>query len=440
MTSPQRKIGVREFVPTFATGLAIQAFTVVQGIVLARVLGPEGRGQFAAAIMWPSFFAIIGLMGVNVVLARRAAKSDDLPRLERTALWSSLITGLATMAVCGTAQAWWLGGVDPVVKTAAFVFMPFIFFNHLALCLTSIDHGAGHFHRLNLTRMLVNPVYLVLVIASILAGRVEVVWFVGCLMAATACVALFRLMLSVRSHGLRGDVEPLGPLLREAWPFGMTGLIGPLLQTADKALLLYLLGARDLGIYTVALAAASVVGSAAAASGTVGFGMAAQAGIREGFEPVARLFRLVSWIWILGGIAAGFALPFLVPLVYGGEFASAVVPAVALLLVVALTGQSGLLDEALRAQGRAFVGIKGRVAGLSVLLVLGAALAPVWGVMGVVVASILAQLIVLIVFMLAAKAHFHEASLRTLCPGLKDAHELWRHACQKFCVRRFRVG
>ncbi len=46
-------------------------------MVLARMLGPEGRGQFAAILLWPSIFAALGLMGVNMALARRAGAGED---------------------------------------------------------------------------------------------------------------------------------------------------------------------------------------------------------------------------------------------------------------------------------------------------------------------------------------------------------------------------
>jgi hypothetical protein len=44
--APQvRPIGSREFASTLVTNVVIQGCTIIQGILVARLLGPVGRGQ-----------------------------------------------------------------------------------------------------------------------------------------------------------------------------------------------------------------------------------------------------------------------------------------------------------------------------------------------------------------------------------------------------------
>src|SRR4029079_13570219 len=80
-TPIRRKIGAREYVSTFGTNIAIQLCTIMQGILLARLLGPTGRGQFAAATLWPTIFAGVGGLGLTVALARRSARMQDPSRI-----------------------------------------------------------------------------------------------------------------------------------------------------------------------------------------------------------------------------------------------------------------------------------------------------------------------------------------------------------------------
>src|SRR5215469_18551217 len=105
--APQvRPIGSREFASTLLTNVLIQGCTIVQGILVARLLGPVGRGQFAAAILWPNLFASMGGMGVGVALARRAARAADVAPIIRAALVVTLLTGTIVTALCALAIPW----------------------------------------------------------------------------------------------------------------------------------------------------------------------------------------------------------------------------------------------------------------------------------------------------------------------------------------------
>ena len=425
ISAPQiRPIGSREFASTLVTNIVIQACTLIQGILVARLLGPVGRGQFAAAILWPSLFAAMGGMGVGVALARRAGRATDLARVIRTGLVLTLLTGTVVMALCALAIPWLLPGADTIVRNAAYVFLPFIVFHHVSLALIAIDQGAGWFSQMNWTRLIVNPVYLVLVIGLWLAGIRDVFWFVVSLLIAGGAVALVRVGLALWYAPLPGPTEPVKSVLREALPFGFAGLLNPLAASADKALLLYLLGTAQLGFYTVALTAASVVNSLAGAAGTVSFGMSAQVKDREGFDRVARMFRFTAWTWLLAGVGVAVIIPIVLPLLYGAVFRPAIWPAMLLIPAAALTGQASILEESMRAQGRAFVGLEARAAGLVVMIAMGWLLAPVIGIYGVVFAAIGSQAIVLIVMMFAARWHFHRALLNALLPRISDLLEL----------------
>ena len=45
---------------SFAATALIQALNIVSGVMLARYLLPEGRGELAAVILWPSVIAGLG--------------------------------------------------------------------------------------------------------------------------------------------------------------------------------------------------------------------------------------------------------------------------------------------------------------------------------------------------------------------------------------------
>jgi len=67
--------GKRVLVSTLSTNIVIQILTMVSGILVARALGPEGRGLMAGAQILPTIFATVALLGLNNVFAIRAAKN-----------------------------------------------------------------------------------------------------------------------------------------------------------------------------------------------------------------------------------------------------------------------------------------------------------------------------------------------------------------------------
>jgi O-antigen/teichoic acid export membrane protein len=130
---PQRKIGARDFAWTFGTNITIQLCTIVQAIFLARLLGPTGRGQFAAATLWPSVFASVGGLGVAIALAQRSARAQELGRISRTALILTLFTASIATLVCAASLPLLMANVDAVSRTTTWYFLPYILFNHVAL-------------------------------------------------------------------------------------------------------------------------------------------------------------------------------------------------------------------------------------------------------------------------------------------------------------------
>lgn len=416
----KRRIGSGDFVSTFATNVVIQICTVAQGILLARVLGPEGRGQFAAAILWPTLFASLGSLGLGAALARQAARSEDLARIARSAVTASLLTGLLATGVCALGMIWLLPQGDASIGVAAYAFLPFILFNHMALAMIAVDQGAGRFKQFNWTRLIINPVYLLLIVLLVSFGVTAALWFVVALMSANGVVALARLGLAFRQGTVFGPRAPLRGVLKDAAPYAAAGMLSPLVQSADKALLLYLLGPTELGIYAVSLTAASVVNSLAGAAGTVSFGMATQEKDGQGFTRVARIFRLTAWVWLLAGMGMVVVIPFMLPIIYGREFAPAIWPAVALLPGAAFGGQAAILEESMRAQGRAFIGVRARVVGMVVLIGVGVLFVRAWGVIGVAIAASCSQAAVLTIMLFAARTHYDSAEIKQLFPGRVD--------------------
>ena len=85
---------------TVGTSFAVLLLQTVQAMVLARMLGPGGRGEYASAILYTTLLTYIGLMGTHLAVARRAARHrGTFVELQRASLRTGLLTGTLTLAV-----------------------------------------------------------------------------------------------------------------------------------------------------------------------------------------------------------------------------------------------------------------------------------------------------------------------------------------------------
>jgi O-antigen/teichoic acid export membrane protein len=183
-------------------------------------------------------------------------------------------------------------------------------------------------------------------------------------------------------------------------------MTNPFYQQADKAILLWLIGAEHLGIYVVALSASTAIGSLTNAAGTITFTLAAQANHSEGFDPVFKVYRISMLLWMFFGGLLALSMPWILPLVYGRDFSCAIIPAQLLMAGSAAWGLSLQLEQAMRGQGRAFIGLEGRLVGLIVMAGLGIVLSKYFSLEGICVAFVIGQFFCLAVIIRRALLHY----------------------------------
>jgi len=420
----RRHIGAGTFVGTFGTNLFIQACQILQGVMVARMLGPNGRGEYAAVILWPTLFAGFGVNGIVFALGRISAVIDDYASLIRSGMVLAFLTSIVSMVACYIAVPWILPESESHLITLTRIFILVIPLNRWILNLNAIDQGCGNFKQFNLIRSIINPVYVLLLVMLWILGMNRVYWCVIALLAGNLAAVVVWLILHLPKYSFFGELYPLKKIVVTSIPFGLAGIFQSLYLQIDKALMLWLLGTRELGFYTVALSASAVVGSITLSSGMVSFTMAAQADTGEGFEKLAKTFRISLLLWIfLGGLLA-VVMPFVLPLVYGGEFTDAVVPAQWLIIGSALAGLANMLEQAMRGQGKAFIGLEGRAAGLLIMILLAIPLAKSAGIYGVCIAYAVGQLTCLLVIISRTSKHYGIHTITAYFPRFDDIHYL----------------
>ena len=266
----------------------------------------------------------------------------------------------------------------------------------------------------------------------------EVKWAALALMFANLVMVAARLGLMLKGTYLIGRLFSPMSTIKESVRFGLAGAAMPLYLQADKIILLWLMGTGNLGLYSVALSASAAIGSITVAASMVSFTVAAQAQRGDGFERIAKTFRISALLWLVCGGALVAAMDVLLPLVYGREFVAAVNPARLLIVASAFAGFANLLDQSLRGQGRAFIGFEGRVAGLVAIVVASFTLVPWFGLPGMCLAYLLGQTTCFIFFMWRILGHYQQpmSAMSAFIISLDDVSFVFSHVWRMLFKRR----
>jgi O-antigen/teichoic acid export membrane protein len=298
-------------------------------LILARALGPAGRGTIAFVTVTALVAARLAGLGMGEATAVFVAKR---PELRGTLLANAVVfmlgSGLfAAAAVCGALAA--LGDDRPAgVGGQEFAIIG-------AATLVSALGDAGYVFLLGCNRL--RPVAMITAGASwIYPLLLVVVWSAVGLTVLRAAVAwtaaesiraLAYLAQSKRGLALR-RLDPA--LLVEAARYGSRAWVGSLARflnfRTDQILMGFLASEAALGVYAVAVNASEVLLYLPAAMATALLPAAAQADAGLRTEQALRAFRSATVVTAVATLAAALLGPLLLPTMFGEPFAASVAP------------------------------------------------------------------------------------------------------------------
>ena len=411
-----------------ASRFLVVAVNTATGILTARTLQPQGRGEMAALILWPIFWSSALTLGLPSSLIFNLKRSPDRQsQLLGAALWLGFCLGVLAAIAGMVMMPILLSGYSPETILAARLIML-----HTPLCLLILIARAalearGDFRGSNLT-WLVTPLLA-------LAG-LSVMAITGTLTPVRAALAyVFNgfpvyLWLAVRlwqlyRPSLRGWLYSSGELLRYGIRAYGVDLLAAMAQQIDQVMLVGLLAPAALGAYVVASSLARMLQLFQQAFVMVLFPKAASLGAEEVVALTGRAVRISTGLTALAGAVVALCGPWLLGFLYGTEFIAASTLLRLLVLDATLTSATLVLGQAFMALGRPGVVTILQGAGL----VLCAALMPVciarFGLPGAGMALVCGSVVRLCLMLFSFPRLLQQQAPR-LFAGREDLSFLWR--------------
>lgn len=381
---------VRSGTLTLATRFVIFVLGVVSSVILARALGPQGRGLYALALVAPSAVTLIANLGVSQALvyhlARRTFPIDVLTgHVVALSLLLGAIATVGLFAVMAIVGSVILPAVPLNLVLVAAASIPLALFFYLTL---SFQQGLERFVGFNVL-YLTNAVALVVLFIPLLLMHGNVMLAVAawsCSWIPTAAVGLYQLGRAGRLS-IRLDPQVARALFR----FGIVGYLSFLSNFLNFRLDAFLLNifanATQVGLYAVAVSLAETIWYVSTAASTV---LAPRVAGSEGAAPditTGRVSRVVFSTSIVAALGLGIVAPALVRVLFGSPFGPSVVALWLLLPGIVTLSVARVLSSYLLGRNRLRIDFAASLAGLAVTVALDLILIPRHGFAGAAIAS-----------------------------------------------------
>jgi O-antigen/teichoic acid export membrane protein len=379
---------------TFAARLAALILGTASSVIVARALGPAGRGQYVLIVLIPTFLQVSGGLGLDQAIVYLVARNrDDARSIALTLASASAGLGLLLIALYGvisqlppyigylrTAQ------VDPLFVWILVALLPVTLF---ALCLLSAILGLERYRVYNLASLIGPVATLVLLLALVVVLRLGLT---GAILAAggsglLAVVGTAILLMLTSSGGIRLARGVVREALRYGIRIQAAHIAWFLYYRSDVFLVGYLAGPAALGYYATAVGLAEKLYLPPSAVGTVLFPRIAAATGEDarGVTPPACRHTLSLTLILCAGLAL-----LAWPLIYA-LFGTPFLPAVPLVWLL-LPGVASLSVGRLLSADLSGRGLPGSVARVNVVMaLLNIALnlwwIPIWGAAGAAAAT-----------------------------------------------------
>lgn len=381
---------------TFLVQLLCLFLSVANAAIIARWLGPEGKGMLAMILMVPGMLGLFLSGGIGVANVHFTGSGRlDVPALTANSVGFAVLATILGFGVAGGLVATgWLEAVVPGVP------MWLILLAMLGLPAGLLDgyfstilQGLQHIVTANLVNLTKAALTLALTLLLVIGFQLGLIGaLVASLLAGgvTVIVTSFPLRREGGVFTPRWDLSIMGSTLS----FGLRGHIGNVLQffnyRLDVFIVNYFLGSSSVGIYSVSVMVTELLWYFPNAVGFVIFPKAATTNpeAMNAFTP--RVFRITLGLTVLGAVGLAIVGRPLIEVIYSSTFLGAYVPMLVLLPGVAFLGAAKVLTNEIA--GRGYPHYNSVNAGLALVLtvVLDLVLIPQQGIAGAALASSIA--------------------------------------------------
>ena len=393
----------RNVLATFATTLTIFAIYMVQGVLVARILGVVGRGEFGTAMFFPrDVFLYAGLMGgIEIVNSYAVTGALNVRSLKYSAAKVGLISGIFTAIVAGSiaVTVMVLAGKSYLIPFCLLCCL-FVPFEHMQLTISAVDRGTKNFWFYNVNRLIFALSFLILVAVvfglglNTLTGLgpltvICVLFVVARIVGILPTLRGMKVWSTLLGKEVEAETSDVGTVagmnepgveegeveVPSAWQllikgrfYALSMLASELFERLDMFLIVAIATVGESGYYFVAVPAAQLLTVAPNALGVFTFNAGAEKERVVSLKKAITVVSATAALQFISALILAIILPFLIVALYTNDFAAAIPFALWLLPACAIKGYLQAVDGYLKGRGKPMIGVVARFLSIFVML------------------------------------------------------------------------
>jgi len=388
---------LKDSVVVFGSRVAILLINLIRSVVVARALGPVGRGMVSLAFMVPTLAVLLAKLDISTAnvyfIGRRRFR---LEQVIANSILFALLNGTFFVVLLFLLFPWLNRTLlqdleSPILFYVSILTIPCsLLSSYLLSTIKGLRQFVGH----SLAGILMPGAGVVFLLVASFLGQLTELQVIAFRLAAIIIQVIALLLWLARRKALHFTLRFDRVWLRVTTNFSMRNYVGSLSQYLNKRLDLYLvaflLGPEDIGYYVVAVALTEHFLQIPIALSIVLLPNVASAESQEAnrFTPIVSRLAVtavsvaVAVFWLI--------LDILVPLVYTDKFEPSILPLRLLLPGAVSLTLWDILTNDLVGRGRPEYKSLSTGVALAITLVLNAFLTPLYGIAGAAIASTLA--------------------------------------------------
>ena len=441
MVSPSKPAATQSFfhdvLAVGTTRVSVMVVSFLTGVLVARLLGAEGKGLVAALTVAPAIVVTICDLGLMHATAYHIGRRTlPIERIVGALLSIGLLASLLAVAACLVYfRVTWLPEYTWLLVALATATIPMAIFRSYAIGVFLGRQQIANFNRAHWIGPLIRLALVVALVALLGWGAGGVL--VAQLLAG-AVIGVYALKLVRRLAPLRMsiDLEASRHLISLGLSFAASLFVMTLLYRINIVLLQHLGTLEELGVYTVGANLAEYIWQIPSALTAVVFSRGTNSKDPDRYSgKVLILFRITLLAAVIGSLAVAIAAVVLVPLLYGPQFEASVA-----VLWVMLPGVTAfivykVLNLDLAARGKPRIAMAMSIPALALNIGLGLWLIPRYGAIGAGAASSLTYVAAALLFLFL---YCRELGI-TVAQALTFRKEDFRFLLSRLPLRRLRL-
>jgi len=397
------------------------------GVIIARTLLPDGRGQYAILLLIPTMLNLIGNMGLSIANSHYSAKNPSLSKaLCANNIWFSLFSCFLWGAIfIYVYYNFGFGSYSEFITiNHIYIMIAATFFLFLSGYSHSLLLGTNHVSANNIVRLsqpfiFIGTLIFVYFLSGLTVWNSYRSWLIS-IGASCLITVFFLIRLGLFS------LKPSLPLFISSIKLGAKGVLaavaGFIIIQSDILMIRHFRDDTETGIYSIAATLAFLLIAIPQSTGKVLFPYISKLEHREGGDgtDTAIIYcRITFLITVSVAFIAIILAPFMISFVYGEAYSASATPFIILALAIAFSGYVFVLDAQLYAREQVWVATVCSVLAALLNIGLNIYLIPQYGAIGAAITSFISYL-----FYAFSVAAFYfslvNRSIGELCPRSSD--------------------